>query len=376
MRITVVLAAVAGALAGTADAQPDTVELQKALDRPVNVDIADAPVKEVFARLSEKTGVRFVIAPEVLTCLPYGEQTRMVVRLKNITLRKALSPMLHSHGLQWSIDGEAVRISPGEPLARMGRRASYDELSVLGKMQTARLKPAGDPAAVLRQVRQATGNADLRLAFEVEGDANEALAGAAAALPATPAEWLDALCRGRPWTWYLWGDEIKIVRRRDQVERQLQEVISLEYQNVRLTDALLDLARQARVRLQMDPGALGYLREEQREAFNLVMADATVAQALEVISGATGLEFARTDSGLRVRASEALKAQAATTRPRTRSPYFVVLKLPGPEGSTLQVFMRPSELPDDLAEAIEAARDRQIERLRSALGAGGDPNGR
>ena len=67
--------------------QGGDIDLQKALDKPVDLNIADAPVKEVFARLAKATGVRFVIDPLALARLPYGEQTRVAVRIPGMTLR-------------------------------------------------------------------------------------------------------------------------------------------------------------------------------------------------------------------------------------------------------------------------------------------------
>ena len=102
----------------------------------------------------------------------------------------------------------------------------------------------------------------------------------------------------------------------------------------------------------------------------LKMTDATIAQALDVITGATGLEFIRSPEGLRVRASEELKQPPV--RPaepeRARSPFFVKMSLPGPDGSAIEVFLRAEELPPDIVEAILAEKAKLIERLRAVYG--------
>lgn len=353
-------------LAAPARGQSDAITLQKALDRPVNVDLADAPVREVFAELSRKTGVKFQIDPSALAALPYGDQTRLVVQLKNITLRKALSPMLAPQALQWSVDGGAVRISPSEALARMGRRASYDELRALGGLHARQLEPAAKSGPTLGQLRKATGSAELRLTFEVKADEKAVLARADRMLPASGAAWLDALCRDQGWTWYLWGDEIKILSRKAQVGRQLECPVSLRYREAKLAAVLLDLARKARIKLEMAPGVLDYVSADVLENFSLAVADATVADALEVIRGATGLEFVRTDEGLRVQASEELKNRAVTTRPRRRSAFFVKMSMPGPKGVEIEVFLRSDELPEAFVEAVKARKAELIEKIGGA----------
>ena len=359
----VVLCPLAGALGQGGD-----IDLQKALDKPVDLNITDAPVKEVFARLAKATGVRFAIDPLALERLPYGEQTRVAVRIPGMTLRKALSPMLSAQGLQWAVDGAVVRIYPGEPLARMGRRATYDELKALASIHSGRLKPAAAAGTAIEQIRKITGNRDLKISSTV-GDVAlaKAIAAAHKALPATAAAWLDALCRAKQWTWYLWGDEIRIIPKAEQVERQLQRQVSLRYRGASLDEVLLDLARKARAKLEIAPGALGYLRAGVRDKFTLVMAEATIAEALEVIAGASGLKFVVSDAGLRVEASASL-VERATTRPsRKRSAFFVKMSIPGPDGISVEVFLRSDDLPEDVVRAIQVSKERLIERIRSTL---------
>lgn len=349
------------AATGIAAAQSG-VGLQKALDRTVSLVKTDALVGDVFDALSEETGADFVIDEAALACLPYGEQTRMSVTLRNITLREALTPMLAPQALRWTPDDGTIRILPTEGLARMVRRASYDELQTLGRIYSARLAPTKEAGSVVVQLRNLTGNEDLSIDYRVADDPAAALAVAERALPGTAAEWLDMLCRGRGWTWYLWYDDVVILPADEQIERQLQQSVTVEYRSADLVDAMLDLADKARVKLSMEPGVLNYLPTETRESFNLVMAEATIAQALEVISGATGLEFIRTADGIRVEPSEALRLSDKGGR-RSRPPFFVRFAMPGPEGTSIEVFMRGDELGEEFVRQVEARKAELIEKV-------------
>ncbi len=362
--------ALAGALlVGLSAPALASVDVQKALDRPVDLEVSETPVGEVFLRLTEKTGVPFDVDPYALELLPYGEQTRLTVSMKNVTLRKALPAMLGSLSLQWSVEGDRIHVYPGEALARIGRRVSYDELATLQKLRTGKLTPPAQGASVIEQLRAISGNPNLDLSFAMVTDRQAALDRAAAVLPGTAMDFLDALVANRPWAWYLWGDEVRIVTGEQQVRRQLDRQVSLRYRGAKLSEVLLDLARQGRIPLEMEPGVLQMVPADARESFNLVMADASIAEALQVISGATGLAFEVTHEGVRVEASDALTTQTQGNGERRRSPFFVRMSLPGPEGVTIDIFLRSDELPDEVVQRILAEKQKLIE----ALGGAPDP---
>lgn len=363
--LLVVLASV-GLLAAGASAQPAPVSLQQALDKPVDANIQDVPIPEVFRRLSDKTGVKFVLDEQTLASLPYGDQTRLSVRLRNATLRKDLYRVLAPVALQWTIENDLVRIAPSEALSRMCRRASYEELRALGKIYAEKVSPPAEGTTTLDQLRKVTESKDLELLFLAKGDKAAALAQADRGLPCTGAEWLDRFCQQGAWTWYLWGEQIIVLDRKAQVERQVQQLVTLRYQNEKLVTILLDLARKARVTLAMEPGVMNYVPSEVRNNFNLVMADATIDQALHVISGATGLEFIRPEEGgLRVVPSEALVKGGGGGAAR-RVPFIVRMTLPGPAGSSIEVYLRPEELPEDMVQQIEAAKADLIKKWQAS----------
>ena len=87
------------------------VNVQVALDKPVKLDLNEVPIGQVFQKLTQASGVQFVIDHEAYDLLPYGDQTRLVVNIPNITLRNA--------GLA---DGPAARHGMGH---REERRADY-----------------------------------------------------------------------------------------------------------------------------------------------------------------------------------------------------------------------------------------------------------
>ena len=365
------VAAAAVVLALSCWSQAAAASLQEALDRPVELSIPDATIAEVFSRLSEKTGIRFLLTEETLAWLPYGAQTRLRVELKNVTVRDGLSRMLTQQALRWEVADEAVRIVPSEALYRMCRRASYEELQLLGGIHSARLTTTGKGAKeVLEHLRAATGSKKLKFLFHVPADRLAAFQRANRVLPGTVAAWLDTLCHGTGWTWYVWGDDIVILDRKDQVRRQLKRQVSLRYQHAKLLDVLRDLAGKGHVQMTLEPGVMNYLPPDVRTNFEL-MADATIAQALEFISGGTGLKFTPTAEGVHVSASEALKQGTVPAAARKRSPFFVRVSLPGPPGANIEVFFRADDLPEEVIRAIEAQKEQFVKDLIERYGSAG-----
>lgn len=373
---TLFLSACVLALAASARAA-DEVAIQRALDKTVNIDLTDQAIGEVFDKITAAAGVPIEIDPLTLQRLPYGRQSRLNVKLKNVTLREGLSQLLARQGLTWRIEDGTVHVLPTEGLARMGRRATYQELRLLGVLYAESLQPvdqAGPAAAqIARKLagRQADANTVQPLRLVPPAGAEDLLDAltviAARRLPATGAEWLDAMTATRDWTWYPWGEEIRLLPKRRQMQRQLQTQVSVDYREADLSAALLDLAGRARVPLRMRPGVLDALPVEARENFSLLVSEASVAQVLEIISGHTGLAFTVTDEGLMVDASEAMEADAARGRQRQRAEFFLMLPVRLPDGTEADMFLRSADLPEPLREAMKASRDHRIAELLAEL---------
>lgn len=369
MRMPLMTAAMVLLLTSLAVAQ-DAASVQRGLDKTVDVDISDSIV-QVFKTLQQQTGVKFAIPDSTLAMLPYGDQTRLKVELKHVTLRKALSPMLAGQALDWSVENDVVEIQPKEALFRLGRRATYDELRMLGLIYTTSLQPTAAGGEVVSQLQKITGDRALHIVTPAGADMQAIFQQAEKSLPCLASDYLDAVCQaGQSWTWYLAGDEINVIEWRVQIERQLQRQVPLQYQNAQLVKVIIELAREARVKLTMEPGVLDLLPTEVKENFNLKM-NASIADAFEVIAGSTGLRFIRASDGIKVEASEALKrkAEVSSTQPAPRRsrPFFVVMSLPAADGNNVQIFFSPDELPPDVVDAIQAQKDQYVEKLRATL---------
>jgi len=347
------------ALAGAAQGET----LQAGLDTPISVSLDQEPIEAVFARLGKLAGVEFELADDVYVFLPYGRKTRLNVSLDAISLRRALPTLLASQGLDYTIAAESVRIGPAEPLVRMARRATYEELRVLGTLMTTRLdRPAGSLAEALALAGPVKG---LDAPGLSEATRKAALQRANQVLPATLAAWLDRYGAEVDLTWYLDGQTVHFLSRRKQIARQLQRIVSVRYQNAPIDQVLRDLAAKAHTRLQFQPGVLNLLPDSVAKNFSLIMADATIDQALETIAGSTGLEFQTRSDGLLVKPSVYLEVVTGSAQPRRRGrPAFVIERtIPNPGGDPIRILVLPEEVSPELERAIRADADRAMEAV-------------
>jgi len=357
----------AALLAGAGWAQATEGIVLRALDEPVALKLLDGPLPEALTAISEASGVRIELPDDVLALLPHGGETR--VRIEGTAvLGEALTSVLTPMSLTWRAVGGGVHVEASEELRRINRRATFTEVTTLAKLAKGRLAK-GMP--VLQQLREITGVEELRFLWHIRGEGEgqaQAVARADLHLPCTGAEYLRWLCHGRGRTWYLWGSDLVIVTEQAQALRQLNRQVSVRYDSRNLMDVMADLAHKAGLKLAVDPGVLERVNPDTQNRFSLRMSDVTVGEALEVISGATGLMFEPDRRRLRVRASAALP----TTRPvrRRRFPFIVTTEVVGKDGTSYRVFFFPEDLPADLVDAIEKKREELLEKIEKTYGQG------
>src|SRR5258708_30098954 len=82
-------------------------------------------------KIEDQTAVRIRVQPEVYAVLPWGEQTTVGVKIQNKSLRDALTSICQHLGLTWDLGAQAVEIKSSPPLARLGRRATVEELNAV-----------------------------------------------------------------------------------------------------------------------------------------------------------------------------------------------------------------------------------------------------
>lgn len=319
------------------------------LDGTVNFEVVDKPLPEAFVMVAEQTGVAITITPQTLRLLPDGADTRMTARMKNIPLRDGIDRLLKPLAMRHRFVNGRITVEPSESLRRIGRRATWDELDLLAWLAGEPWDPAD--ADLFGKLRAA-----LRFEWGEESVGekppidvlHEVLSGAQ---PGTIEEALTEACAALKWTWAPRGRRIVIGPAHPQAKTHERPVrVTLRAEKRALADVLTELARQSGKTFHFEPGAIGSLPRNVREEFSVIFVDVPLEQALEIIAGASGLEFSM--AGDRVVFSSP-RAATRTDRPAA------ILQIPG-RG---EIPIYDDDLPPETRKALHDLIDRLIDAV-------------
>ncbi len=348
------------------------VEIIQALDRKTDLVVNDAPIQEALAQLAEGTDIPLVVKAGTMDLLPYGSKTALTATIEDLPLRDSLAGLLWPVGLTFEVKNARVVVIPTEGLARLGRRATWDELATLKTLYT---QPwTNDLTEKLsfrfREISGTGANTNRDLLQKSAQNVGEGSA----------ADVLTLACERYGWTWYPERNQVVILPKTKQVERQLEKRVSLQYSQIGLREALLDLADRAGVLLEMDPGVFAELPPQTAERFSLRIENATVRQALEVVAGQTGLKYTVEPEGIRLTGNALpvhgtlATTHAASTqvvRPEATdirtNPIVGQITKTGADGTQYSFFIRLEDLPPEMARLRQIAIEKEVVNFRKLL---------
>jgi hypothetical protein len=333
--------------------------INEQLDKQISLDL-NTVLPEAMRTIAKKTGVRIEAAPAVWEVLPYGDQTNITARIENITLRDALDAITRKLGLVFVLKDEAVELQPMPALARLGRRATLQELSALDLLSS---NPA-NLGTERPSVRQLIDKVDERLVemkapFAIEsrpGDNVTVDQPVFVARNATLLDALESLTKETRATWYPWGKSIVIVPKEDQVRNQLSKTVTVRYPGTDVMQVLTELSQKAGVSFEVEPGAIQRIAPEARR-IKLDLYDASITKALEAIAGFTGLGYVVNEKGVYL--------WNATNNPSTpaRDPIVGMIQL----DNGMQIMIPTSQVPEDMREYLRSRTKRELEKIRQVM---------
>lgn len=349
-----------GLLAPIAGGDDTSALINQELDKLVKLQV-DGPLPQVIKAIEDKTGVPIQADPSVYDLLPWGEQTNVAAHIENETLRQALMAMTRKLGLTFELAPETIRLQPAPALKRLGRRATVQELAALDLLGGNQLKLSTDRPTV-KQLADAVDQrlVELKAPFAVEFRPGESIRpDETLSVPrnATMAEAMESLDADTDATWYPWGKSIVIVPKEVQIRHQLNKTVNLHFNGDDVSQVLADLSRDCGIPFDIEPGAIQRIPADFRTV-HLMLDNATVRQALESISGFTGLSYVIKPPGVYFWNTAQTAGGSSPA-----GPVIATIQL----DNGMQIFLRDHDIPSDIKQYAEHKKQREFDRLRQMM---------
>src|SRR3954470_3184886 len=129
-------------------AEQTSALINQQLDQPFELTLKDSPLPEALKKIGNATGVRIDPTESVYALLPWGEQTTINAKIANQSLRDALTAIARKLGLMFVLKDDHVELRPVPALARLGRRATMQELGALDKLSSTQLSLGSEKAKI------------------------------------------------------------------------------------------------------------------------------------------------------------------------------------------------------------------------------------
>jgi len=341
------------------------IQIMQALDKPVSLDVDDAPIRDVFQSLAESAGVSVDLSQETLDLLPYGSRTLVSVTIERRPLKESLTAILRPLGLTFRPENSTIAIVPTPPLQRIARRATWEELELLEKLySTSWSKELFDTLQFqFQDARAGYADANRERLFETAGSVGVGSA----------AEVLEHACDKYGWSWVPNGQVIVITSKVRMIERQLNKRVTVNYLQTSLEQALLDLGDRAGVLVHLDPGVLASVPAHVAEGLNVSVENGTIRQVLEFIAGMTGLAYSIDQNGIRISPNPSAPpvtggpSDADTLRALRSNPIVGQIMIPNPDGTSFAFFIREEDLPPEVNVMRKARIKKAVDEMRKSL---------
>lgn len=345
---------------GYAQESASSALINQALDKQTKLNLSGS-LPEAMAQIAKQTGVPIEAQAAVWELLPWGKDTTVTAKIENQTLREALQVITSRLGLVFVLKSEAIELQPMPALKRLGRKSTVSELESLYLLSITPLELKGDKLTLKAIIDALDAKLDAaKSAFAVENrtatSSNKLQQDTpvSVARNATLADALNAIDGQTAGTWYPWGKSIVVLPKHDQVLRMLQKEITLRHDGTDVAQVLSELSVRSGVPFRYEPGTFQELAPQSRN-IRLVLS-ATVLDALEAISGLTGL-------GYQVKDDEVYFWNTQSTVARPRDP--IVAWIQTETGLTL--IITESQCPPDVREFIESQKHKQYDALRKMM---------
>jgi hypothetical protein len=335
------------------------IALQRKLDQPFNLTLEKVALSEAFKQIAATAQISLQVDPACYDALPYGQTTRVSADFRNSKLKSAIEEVLVPLSLQQTVSGATVVIRPSGPLARIGRRADWEELKLLQELRTGpdlKLAPNGDFDWTTALRASLDSRPQLVVSFAGEGAVPRALQDKAMEqlkkqLPLSAFRALELYTQLTHQIWFVeagpltGSGSIHIMPLRSWIDRQLQRPIQLAFTSAPLDQVVAELSHLSGIRFTPEPGLYRAV-----PVVSLAASNCSVMQALETLSGATPIAFDIRDDSILLHLAGNSPAPAPTS-PRVVDSIVGRIAVPvGSSGMSMDVMIHESDLTPEMNE--------------------------
>ena len=336
-----------------------SAEAARALDRKLErVSIRSEEIPEALAQLGEEVGVRISIEDESADLLPWGPQTRLkAVTIEQASLREVLPQVLGALGMTYTIQEDGVQVVASEPLKRMNRRSTWDDLKLLRRCCELEYSP--ESFSTFKLQYRITSKVDAPKMFMTQ---------LSKAGRGTVSEMLEVATSALGWVWFPNGDHLVIRTCEAQVANMMARRVTVRYSNEPLSRILADLAAKADSPIHFEPGMMLKLPRTTAQSYTLLLRRTSIRQAFEVIAAETGLKYEIRRDGIYTGLSERIGSPDGSIPARRGSPYVGKISIPSGDGTyTYEFLLREDELPDDILAHRRQLIEEYVQKMRSDM---------
>lgn len=338
----------------TAGAQTPT-DVAAAIDRKVEaLTVKDAVIADALADIGNQAGVKFTLDEQSLELLPWGPQTRLAsVNITNASLREILPQLLGAIGMTYEVRADDIFVFASDPLKRINRRATWQELQLLQRCRETRYSPENLKDFDLQYRISSKVDAANMLSHQLTKSGNGSMA-----------DMLEVATASLGWVWFPNDGAIVIRTQQAQIANRLARRISVRYTATPLARVLMDLSDKAETAFVLEPGMMLKLPPNTVQSYTLLLQSTSIRQALELICAETGLKYEIEREVVRIGLSDALHEGGKQASVRA-SPYVGKIAVPSADGSyTLEFLIRAEELPPDILETRDQMIEEIIQKMR------------
>lgn len=324
------------------------------------ISVQGAQIADALAEIGRQANVKIVVDEASLELLPWGRETKLAdVTATEASLREILPQVLGPIGLTYEIRSGEVQVMATEPLKRMCRRATWEDLKLL--QQAAALEYTPENFKQFKLQFRITSKVDAATMLENQ---------LAKAGRGSIAEMLEVATGSLGWVWFPDGDHFVIRTQQAQIANRMARRVTVRYANTPLARILIDLSEKAETQFVLEPGMMLKLPPNTVQSYTLLLQSASIRQALELICAETGLKYEIDREVVKIGISDAL-AEGGKGAGQRNTPYVGKIAVPSADGSyTLEFLIRADELPPDILDARNQMIEEIIQKMRKDMGTG------